>query len=351
MASLRDPRRRLAALIVKEFLQLRRDPRSLGLLILMPVVFLLLFGYGIDYDVRKVRAELVGRDAAAVRAALEQGGAFAVAKAPAPSEQAARDDLRSGRVVVAVVIDAEGHPARVLLDASDLLPASVALRNLRVLTPAPDVKPVPVELLYNPELRTITFLVPGLIGLIMAYIGMIATALAVVRERERGTLEQLMVTPLSRLELMLGKIVPYFAIASFDTVVVTALGVWLFDVPMRGSVPLLLVLSALFLGSTLGLGLFISTLARDQRQATQIAVLFLLPMVLLSGNLFPLESIPIGIRWLSYLMPLTYFVPITRGIFLKGLGLGDLWWQSLILAAMTVVFISIAALRFKKSLD
>jgi ABC-2 type transport system permease protein len=193
--------------------------------------------------------------------------------------------------------------------------------------------------------------VPGLIGLIMAYIGMIATALSVVRERERGTLEQLMVTPLSRVELMLGKIAPYLLIAFVDVVLIVVLGLVLFDVPLRGSALLLLALSALFLGSTLGLGLLISTLAQDQRQATQVAVLFLLPMVLLSGNLFPLESIPLGIRWLSYAMPLTYFMPITRGIFLKGLGLGDLWWQSLVLAGMTAVFFALAVLRFRKSLD
>jgi ABC-2 type transport system permease protein len=342
---------RLKALVVKEALQLRRDPRSLTLLILMPVVLLLLFGYGIDYNVHNVRAELVGGSAPAVRAELESGDAFAVAPAPARDERQARADLRAGRAVLAVVVDGSGRPVKALLDASDQLTASAALRNLRALAATPSARSVPVELLYNPKLRTINFLMPGLIGLIMAYVGMIASALGIVRERERGTLEQLMVTPLTKLELMFGKIVPYLAIAILDVVLIVALGIVLFDVPLRGSAVLLLCLSVMFLASTLALGLLISTIARDQRQAMQIAVVFLLPMVLLSGEFFPLESIPWGIRWISYLMPLTYFMPITRGIFLKGLGLGDLWWQSLMLAVMTAVFVALAVSRFRKSLD
>jgi ABC-2 type transport system permease protein len=193
-------------------------------------------------------------------------------------------------------------------------------------------------------------MVPALIGLIMMQVGVVVTALGVVRERESGTLEQLLITPLTKLELMVGKLVPYLLIAFVDLVTITAVGLLVFDVPLRGSPPLLLALSLVFAASTLGIGLLLSTVATNQRQAMQMALFIMLPQILLSGWVFPLASIPWGVRWLSYLFPLTYYLPVVRGIFLKGLGLEDLWPQALVLLGMAVAFVCAAAARFTKQL-
>jgi ABC-2 type transport system permease protein len=176
------------------------------------------------------------------------------------------------------------------------------------------------------------------------------TSLGIVRERERGTLEQLMITPLSKLELMLGKIIPYLVIALLDLVLILTVGLLVFSVPLRGSVPLLLLLTALFLASTLAIGLLVSTVAQNQQQAMQTAMFIIVPQILLSGFVFPLASIPWGVRWISYLLPLTYFLPIVRGIFLKSSSIGDLWPQASVLLGMAVLFVGLATTRFSKRL-
>jgi ABC-2 type transport system permease protein len=193
-------------------------------------------------------------------------------------------------------------------------------------------------------------MVPGLIGFLLVQVGVMITSLGIVRERERGTLEQLMITPLSRLELMLGKIIPYLAIALLDLVLILTVGLLVFSVPLRGSVPLLLLLTALFLASTLAIGLLVSTVAQNQQQALQTAMFIIIPQILLSGFVFPLASIPWGVRWISYLLPLTYFLPIARGIFLKGSSIGDLWLQVSVLLGMAIVFVGLATSRFSKQL-
>jgi ABC-2 type transport system permease protein len=340
---------RLRALVVKEFLQLRRDPRSLMLVLGMPVVFLFIFGYGVHFDVHHIPTVLAGNDAPLVRRTLESGGNFTVQAGHLASDSAARAALRNGHALVALEIGADGQPSQVLIDGSEPIATSAALGGLRNLS-APGQAPLPVSILYNPTLNSAFFLIPSLVGMIMMQVGMTATALGIVRERERGTLEQLMITPLSRLELVIGKIVPYFLLAVVDVVAIIVLGILLFHVPLRGNVFLLIVLSGLFIFCTLGMGLLVSTVAQNQRQAMQTAVMLLLPQVLLSGSLFPLSSIPLYIRWLSYLMPLTYFSPITRGIFLKGTGLAELWPQAVVLTVMAAVFISLASLSFRKHL-
>lgn len=344
-------RKRLAALVRKEFIQLRRDPRTLGLVVGMPIVLILVFGYAASFDVRHIRAELVGRDSPALRAALSAEGAFAVLPGVRPDLPAARADLRHGRAAVALEIGAQGRPVRVLVDGSDLLEASTALRSLtRIAGEAEQTRLPPVETLYNPTLRSADYMVPGVIGLIMVQVGVMITALGVVRERERGTLEQLMITPLTRLQLMVGKVVPYLAIAFLDLAAIAGVGLAVFSVPLRGSVPLLLLLSALFLASTLGIGLLVSTVAQNQQQAMQTAMFIIIPQILLSGFVFPLASIPWGVRWISYAFPLTYFLPIVRGIFLKGSGIADLWVQAVVLLAMALAFVGAAAARFRKQL-
>jgi ABC transporter DrrB family efflux protein len=343
-------RQRLAALVRKEFLQLRRDRRTLGLIVGMPVVLLLVFGYAASFDVKHIRTELVGSDSVAVRRALAAGGAFAVSRDVAKSPAVARADLKHGRAVVAIAVDPFGRPRGALIDGSELLAASTALRELPRLAPAASGASLPVAVLYNPTLRSANYMVPGLIGLLLVQVGVMITSLGIVRERERGTLEQLMITPLSKLELMIGKIVPYLVIAFLDLTLILAVGLLVFSVPLRGSVPLLLALTTLFLASTLAIGLLVSTVAQNQQQAMQTAMFIIIPQILLSGFVFPLASIPWGVRWISYLMPLTYFLPIVRGIFLKGSGIGELWTEAAVLLGMAVLFVGLAASRFSKQL-
>ncbi len=347
----RASRLRLGALVRKEFLQLRRDRRTLGLIVGMPVVLLLVFGYAASFDVKHLQTELVGHDSAPLRAVLGSGDTFAVSRAVSPSVAAARSDLKRGNVVVAIIVGADGRPRRVLIDGSQLLAASTALRALaRLSRAASGGRTLPVTTLYNPTLRSADYMVPGLIGFLLVQVGVMITSLGIVRERERGTLEQLMITPLSRLELMLGKIIPYLAIAFVDLLLILAVGLAVFDVPLRGSVPLLFVLTAIFLASTVAIGLLVSTVAQNQQQAMQTALFIIVPQILLSGFVFPLASMPWGVRWISYVMPLTYFLPIVRGIFLKGSTIGDLWLQAGVLLGMAVVFTGLATSRFSKQL-
>jgi ABC-2 type transport system permease protein len=342
---------RLRALVRKEFVQLSRDRRTLGLIVGMPVVLLLVFGYAASFDVKHIQTELVGHDSPVLRQALAAGGAFGVKDKVAPDVAAAREDLKRGRVVVAISVDAAGRPTGALVDGSQLLAATTALRELeRLAAGARGLPTLPVVTLYNPALRSADYMVPGLIGFLLVQVGVMITALGVVRERERGTLEQLMITPLSRLELMLGKIIPYLAIAFVDLVLILTIGQLVFDVPLRGSVPLLLVLTGVFLACTLAIGLLVSTVAQNQQQALQTAMFIIIPQILLAGFVFPLASIPWGVRWISYLLPLTYFLPIARGIFLKGSTISDLWPQALVLLGMAVLFVGLATSRFSKQL-
>lgn len=344
-------RNRLWALVRKEFIELRRDRRTLAMIIAIPVLWLLVFGYAASFDVKHVDVELAGRDSAGLRAALARAGnAFEVRSRVAKDARAARGDLRAGRDTIAIVVGLGGGPQSVLVDGSNLLVAQAALRNIEALQTSRGATQPRIDVLYNPTLRSANFMVPGLVGLIMAFIGIVITSLGIVRERERGTLEQLMVTPITRLELMLGKMIPYLAIAFLDMAIIVGAGIALFGVPLRGSLALLLLLAALFLFSTLGIGLLVSTVSQNQQQAMQLAILILLPQVLLSGWIFPLASIAPAIRWLSYLFPLTYFIPIVRGIFLKGLGLPDLWVPTVVLLGMAVAFIGLAATRVSKHL-
>jgi ABC-2 type transport system permease protein len=321
------------------------------LMIGMPLVLLLIFGYGIRLSVHNISAELVGHNSPVVRQALEQQNQFAVRNTVATSVTAARADLLHGRVSVAILIGPTGLPTSVLLDGSDAFVAQNALEYLRALSTTPVTGPVHLVVLYNPTLRSANFMVPAEVGMIMLWVGTVATAIGVVREREQGTLEQLMMTPIRKLELMVGKILPYSALTLLDAVLITVLGVALFHVTIRGNPLELLLFAVPYLIAALSIGLLISSVAQNQRQAMQTAAFLLLPQVLLSGALFPLSAIPWGIRWVSQLFPLTYFTPITRGVFLKGLGIGDLWPQVAVLCGMAVLFTTLAALTFKSRLD
>lgn len=343
--------RRLRAITRKEFIQLARDRRTVALMVGMPLVLLLIFGYGIRLSVNNISAELVGQDSTVVRVALAQHDHFDVRLSVATNEAAARHDLRVGKVAIAVLVGPTGLPTGVLVDGSDAFVAQNSLEYLRSFNASAGAGALRVQVLYNPTLRSADFMVPAEVGMIMLWVGTVATAIGVVREREQGTLEQLMMTPIRKLELMVGKILPYSVLTLLIAVVITALGLALFAVPLRGNPFELLLFAVPYLVAALSIGLLVSTVAQNQRQAMQTAAFILLPQVLLSGALFPLSAIPWGIRWVSQLLPLTYFTPITRGVFLKGLGFSELWPQVSVLCAMAVVFTSLAAMFFKTRLD
>lgn len=344
--------RRLASVVRKEFIEIRHDRRTVALIVGVPVILLIVFGYAANFEVQHISTEFVGHNSQVIRRVLSEHGAFDVQPSPALDVAAAEDDIQHGRVAVAIVLNGRGIPIQVVIDGSNLLVASTAERELTGFeAEAGPLSHLPVDVLYNPELNSTIFMIPGLIGIIMTQVALEMTALGVVREREQGTIEQLMITPITRLELMMGKTIPYLAIALFDLSAVLAVSRLLFDVHVDGSILLLIGEACLFLTATLGLGLLISTLAQTQLQATQMSLFVLLPQLLLSGLIFPLVAIPWGVRWISYVMPLTYFVAVTRGIMLKATGINDLWTPTIALSVLAVAYLGIAAMRFEKTMD
>ena len=341
------------AMIIKEFRQVRRDRRTLAMMIVLPVLLLVVFGYAASFDVTTVPTVVAG--------SLEQQVSpppqfVVVARNKAGGAAWAQDQLRDGRAAVAVVDSGQTH--LVLVDGSQLFIARYALTALAGGLPGPGAKPATpgghlpvVRILYNPQLKTSWIMVPGLAGLVLVFIGVFITSLGVVRERQSGTLEQLAVMPLRPRDVFLGKIVPYFAVACVDLAIVLAVGVALFGVPFRGSVPLFALGALLFVFLTLGVGVLISSVSENQGQAIQLAMMFTLPQVLLSGLIFPLSSIPVGIRWVSYLLPLTYFNEISRGVMLRAEPIGPLWLPLVVLAALGVVVMGLALLRFRRYLS
>jgi ABC-2 type transport system permease protein len=343
------------AMIVKEFRQLRRDRRTLAMMIVMPVILLVVFGYAASFDVKTIPTVAAGPQAAAAAGAL--GRPFdVVTTAPAQGRAWAQQQLRDGHAAVAVVTG--GSRPIVLIDGSQLFTAKSAIAALSAKAtkaavraaaagqPAAPVLPQ-VTVLYNPGLTTADVMIPGLAGVVLAFIGTIITSLGVVRERQTGTMEQLAVMPLKPRDVFLGKIGPYFAVAALDLAVVVGVGVGLFGVPFRGSYAVFALGAVLFLFVTLGLGILISSVSENQGQAIQLAFMVTLPQVLLSGLIFPLSSIAAGVRWISYLLPLTYFNEISRGVMLRAEPIGPLWQPFLLLALLGVVVFTLATLRFR----
>lgn len=350
------------AMILKEFRQLRRDRRTLAMMIAMPVLLLVVLGYAATFDVSSVAVAVAGPQAGVAAAALPRP--FEVVSADAAQGQAwAQDQLRDGKAVVAVVTG--GARPVVLIDGTQLFAARAALTALvsragppggpgapasgtNPAVPAP-AAPV-VHILYNPQLKTSDIMIPGLAGVVLVFIGTIITSLGVVRERQSGTLEQLAVMPLRPRDVFLGKIVPYFVVATADLAIVLVVGVAIFRVPFRGSLAVFGLGALLFLFVTLGIGVLISSVSQNQGQAIQLAVMTLLPQVLLSGLIFPLSSIVAGVRWISYLLPLTYFNEISRGVMLRAEPIGALWQPFVFLALLGAVIVTLASLRFRRYL-
>lgn len=354
----------------KEVRHLRRDPATLIFALLIPVVQLTLFGFAIDFDVRHIPTVIVDSDRsresrAYVDALRNTHYIEVVGYRSAPDEAAAA--LRRGEARVAVIIPPDfarrsGVPgerpvARVLIDGSDSQTATRArLAFLSSGTPAPatstpGIVEARTDMLFNPDMRTETFMIPGLIGVILQIVVVALTSFSLVREREQGTLEQLMVSPVGRLGLMLGKLLPYAVLAFGEMLAVLLLGRLVFDVRVAGSLPLLLLLSLPFIVATLSLGLLISTLAQNQAQALQMTLLIMLPSILMSGFVFPRDTMPGPLYLLSGALPVTYFLEILRGIIVRGAGFSDVWPNLAALLAITTILLAIAAARFRKSSD
>jgi ABC-2 type transport system permease protein len=366
--------RRLSAIIVKELRQLRRDRITLAMIVGIPVMQLVLFGYAINLNLRHLSAAIADEagtagSRAVVMDMLATGVITPTREARTPQEVMAL--LRRGEISVGVVVPADFERRRadgreavqVLVDGSDTVVQSAALQlaqmpldrsaALASTTGAREVTAhqISVVSFYNPERRSAVNIVPGLIGVILTMTMVLFTGVAIVRERERGNMELLIATPVSRSELMLGKVLPYAVIGLLQTTVVLALGVWLFAVPVRGSVFDVYLAAILLILANLTLGLLISTRAQSQFQAMQMTFFVFLPSILLSGFMFPFAGMPVVIQWLAEALPLTHFLRLVRGIMLRGAGLFELWRDVLALVAFTAVMMTAAILRFRKRLD
>jgi ABC-2 type transport system permease protein len=332
------------AMIVKEFRQLRRDRRTLAMMIVMPILLLVVLGYAASFDVSSIPVAASGPQASLVGRMLPHPFDV-VSSAPGHGRAWAQDQLRDGHADVAVVTG--GARPVVLIDGSQLFAARAALTAFARLGRAAASPSPQVTVLYNPKLATSDIMIPGLAGVVLVFIGTIITSLGVVRERQSGTLEQLAVMPLRPRDVFLGKIVPYFAVATADLAIVLAVGIAIFGVPFRGSAAVFALGALLFLFVTLGIGVLISSVSQNQGQAIQLAVMTLLPQVLLSGLIFPLASIAAGVRWLAYVLPLTYFNEISRGVMLRAEPIGALWQPFAFLALLGAVVVTLATMRFR----
>jgi ABC-2 type transport system permease protein len=335
------------AMIAKEFRELRRDRRTVAMMIVMPVVLLVVFGYAANFKVSNIPVVAVGPNAAQA-AALFPAPTFTITDVnPAEGEAQAEARLRNGTDVVAVVTG--GTRPLLLMDGTQLFSVQTAEGALSRITPPGGQEPQ-VRILYNPGLSTSWVMVPGIAGMILVFIGTLITSLGVVRERQSGTLEQLAVMPLRAWDVIVGKIAPYLLLAAIDLAVIVGIGMGVFHVPFTGNVGIFVLGSALFLLVTTGMGVLISTVSQSQGQAIQLAFMTLLPQVLLSGLIFPVAAMGAGVRWISYILPLTYFIEISRGVMLKNAPISSLWEPIGLLAALAVVVLGLAIVRFRRDL-
>ncbi|HZM17189.1 MAG TPA: ABC transporter permease [Candidatus Krumholzibacteria bacterium] len=363
---------RIGVLVRKEFRQVFRDPRMLRVIFVAPVVQLIVFGYAVSTDVRHTRTFVVDHDRSAASRALVDvfaaSGYFDIVGGSPHPEDLVRA-LEHGKVTVGLEIPVgfaadlrspQGTEVQLVLDGTNSNTATVAQGYAERILQAWGVRTagaagrMPVDLRarawYNPDLASRNYNVPAVVGVIMMLVCLLLTALAVVREREIGTLEQLMVSPLRPLELVVGKSLPFGIVGLIDVVVISSVARLWFHVPFTGNPWLLLGASVLYLGSGLGLGLLLSTVSKTQQEAFLASFLFFMPIMLLSGFLFPVQSMPAVFQWLTMLNPVRHYLEIVRGIFLKDAGVVDLWRQLLTLFVLGVGLLSLAASRFRKTL-
>ncbi|MDP9270081.1 MAG: ABC transporter permease [Chloroflexota bacterium] len=332
----------MLAMALKELRQLARDRRTVAMMVVLPVVLLVIFGYAARFDIDKVPTHVAGSAAQTVKAQLPSRLDVVAIHADWGREESI-DALRRAQATVVVIADPK-HPA-ILVDGANLFGAQSVLRALAGQPSLP--KP---EVLFNPALATSVVMVPGLMGMILVFIGTVATSLGVVRERQSGTLEQLAVMPFRPRDVFLGKILPYFGVAIVDLVIVVLAGLWIFGVPFNGSPWIFAIGAVLFLFVALGMGVLISTVSENQGQAIQLAIMTLLPQILLSGLIFPLDSVAVGVRWIGYLLPLTYFVQIARGVMVRAAPFDALLVPMGMLLLLGVVVFGLSVLRFSRDL-
>jgi ABC-2 type transport system permease protein len=371
---------RFLAVVRKEFIQMRRDRMTFGMMVGIPTILLVLFGFAINSDPRHLPTAVIAGDASpfsrSLVAAMQTSEYFAFPDRSPRTETEARDALRRGTVQFVLTIPPNFgrdlvrglRPALLLeADASDPMAvgnAMAALRNILDTVWVHDLsgplahlqhEPPPADIrlhrVFNPEAETAFNIVPGLIGVILNMTMVFITALAITREKERGTMEHLLASPVRPLEVMAGKILPYILVGYIQISIVLLAARFIFRVPMVGSVPLLLALAPLFMACTLAVGITFSTIARNQLQAVQMSIFFFLPSILLSGFMFPFRGMPEWAQWLGSILPLTHFLPIVRGILLKGNGVADMLPHIAALFAFLVVVLSIGLKRYRQTLD
>ncbi|RJR30574.1 MAG: ABC transporter permease [Desulfobacteraceae bacterium] len=372
---------RIKHMLIKEFIQIFRDPKMKGIIFLMPIIQVLVFGYAVTTDVKHVATavydqdnsvasrELVARfsesgyfdiieyinDDGRARELIDRGQAQAVLR----MNKGFHEDLRAGRMAqLQVVVDGtDSNTAGIVLDYSARIVGQFSKKilvtwftRLKGSALEPGWVEMQTRAWFNENLESRNFYVPGVIAIIVMLITLMLTSMAVVREKEIGTMEQIMVTPITPREFILGKTVPFALIGFADVILITVIGVFWFEVPIRGNLLLLFFATALYLMTTLGAGLLISTVSQTQQQAMMSTFFFYFPGVLLSGFMFPIANMPQIIQWLTYLNPLRYFLVIIRGIFLKGVGPSILWPQMAALAVMGLITLWLASRRFRKTI-
>jgi ABC-2 type transport system permease protein len=382
---------RIKEIVRKEFFQTLRDPRTRALLFGPPLIQLIIFGYAVNMDVELTRIAWMDMDRTPESRELLsafQGSKYFVVQEVLTGENQIAEALDRGQIQAVVrvlpgfardVYRGSVAEVQILVDGtnsntagiiSNYLSQAIAgyagtvlqeQRNSRVMGrtnsesgPAPPGAgglSVQGRVWFNPDLKSRVYFVPGVIVNIIALVTIMLTAMSIVREKEIGTMEQLMVTPLRPIELMLGKLLPFAMVGIFQVVLITAAALLIFGIPLRGSVALLFAGALLFLLTTLGIGLFISTISRTQQQAMMSSFFFFMPALLLSGFAFPIRNMPLSVQYLTYLNPLRYFMEIVRGLFLKGIGVQYLWPQIIALFLFGTAILGLSALRFHKRLD
>ena len=370
---------RISHIIRKEFIQLRRDPKLVPILFFAPLIQLLLLGYAANLDVKDIPTVVCDQDGTAASRALISrfmNSGYFVRAGTVTAPDAIDPYLEKGKAAVAVIVPrgfandlAAGTPATVgvIVDGSESQSATIGagaasmivsvhvqgllgptIGRLRALGVRPVRLSPEVRVWYNPELRSRNFMVPGILGLLLMVTTMMLTSMAIVREKETGTMEQLIVTPVRPYELIAGKLLPFLIIGVVNVVMIVGLIFLLFRLPMRGSLLLLFGLSLVFMLTTLGLGLFISTISSNQQQAMLTAVFFLMPMMLFSGFAFPIENMPKVVQAVTYVVPLRYYFVVVRGIYMKGVGIHELWTQGLAMLVFGIAILTLSVLRFRK---
>ncbi|MFA5072500.1 MAG: ABC transporter permease [Nitrospirota bacterium] len=365
---------RIKQIIIKEFIQAFRDKKLRFLLFGPPIIQLFLFGYAVTVDVHNILTTVLdldrSKESRELIQKLDASGYFTITHTAASVEEI-RDLLDRGEVICAVQInrgfgkDIEkgiSTEVQVIVDGTysntaliaqgyaNRIIGAYARKQMRQNTAGGATIDLRSTSWYNPDLKSRNYFVPGVIATVILIIALMLTSMAVVREREVGTMEQLMVTPIKPLELMLGKTIPFAVIGFIDMFLITLIGIFWFGVPIRGSLLILLAGTGIYLLSVLGTGLLISTVSKTQQQALMASMLFIMPAILLSGFAFPIESMPEIFQYVTYINPLRYFLIIIRGVFLKGIGLDILWSQMVILFLLGFVVMALSVARFKKRL-